>query len=181
MGKIESGEIGEVDPLPDSGNSPALIRYARRAASSHSPQHAERGGSLREEDRGKLSAHLSVQRLPLGTPKVFQETLLCFPHLFVFAAESGRKAMPSGSCMSRARAEFQKSCNCFWLRGAIGEEQCRSWGSEAARGRWGDGGWCRAACELHGVARAGCWWERFARIKLWARVLQTPRGGDVGW
>ncbi|MEQ2243443.1 hypothetical protein ILYODFUR_007151 [Ilyodon furcidens] len=66
MGKIESGEIGEVDSLPDSGNSLALIRYARRAASSHSPQHAERGGSLREEDRGNLSAHLSVQHLPLG-------------------------------------------------------------------------------------------------------------------
>jgi len=78
MGKIESGEIGEVDPLPDSGNSLALIRYARRAVSSHSPQHAERGGSLREEDRGNLSAHLSVQRLPLGIHKVFQETLFCF-------------------------------------------------------------------------------------------------------
>lgn len=78
MGKIESGEIGEVDPLPDSGNSLALIRYARRAVSSHSPQHAERGGSLREEDRGNLSAHLSVQRLPLGIRKVFQETLFCF-------------------------------------------------------------------------------------------------------
>lgn len=87
MGKIESGEIGEVDPLPDSGNSLALIRYARRAASSHSPQHAERGGSLREEDRGNLSAHLSVQRLPLGIHKVFQETLFCFVFfqpLFVF-------------------------------------------------------------------------------------------------
>lgn len=84
MGKIESGEIGEVDPLPDSGNSLALIRYAKRAASSHSPQHAERGGSLREEDRGNLSAHLSVQRLPLGIRKVFQETLFCFLHLFVF-------------------------------------------------------------------------------------------------
>ncbi|KAK1896638.1 Protein OS-9 like [Dissostichus eleginoides] len=51
MGKIESGEIGEVDPLPDSGNSLALIRYARRAVSSHSPQHAERGGSLRGGQR----------------------------------------------------------------------------------------------------------------------------------
>lgn len=78
MGKIESGEIGEVDPLPDSGNSLALIRYARRAVSSHSPQHTERRGSLREEDRGNLSAHLSVQRLPLGIHKVFQETLFCF-------------------------------------------------------------------------------------------------------
>lgn len=78
MGKIESGEIGEVDPLPDSGNSLALIRYARRAVSSHSPQHAERGGSLREEDRGNLSAHLSVRCLPLGIHKVFQETLFCF-------------------------------------------------------------------------------------------------------
>ncbi|XP_015247516.1 PREDICTED: uncharacterized protein LOC107095762 [Cyprinodon variegatus] len=76
MGKIESGEIGEVDPLPDSGNSLALIRYARRAVSSHSPQHAERGGSLREEDRGKLSAHLSVQRLPLG---IHQMQLQCNP------------------------------------------------------------------------------------------------------
>lgn len=88
MVKIESGEIGEVDPLPDSGNSLALIRYAKRAASSHSPQHAERGGSLREEDRGNLSAHLSVQRLPLGIRKVFQETLflfsalVCFPDIF---------------------------------------------------------------------------------------------------
>lgn len=84
MGKIESGEIGEVDPLPDSGNSLALIRYAKRAVSSQSPQHAERGGSLREEDRAKLSPHLSVQRLPLGIRKVFQETLFCFLHLFVF-------------------------------------------------------------------------------------------------
>lgn len=84
MGKIESGEIGEVDPLPDSGNSLALIRYARRALSSHSPQHAERGGSLREEDRGNLSAHLSVQRLPLGFHKVFQETLFCFVFLPLF-------------------------------------------------------------------------------------------------
>lgn len=94
MGKIESGEIGEVDPLPDSGNSLALIRYARRAASSHSPQHAERGGSLREEDRGNLSAHLSVQRRPLGIHKVFWETLFCFvlrPYLFpdIFGAEEG--------------------------------------------------------------------------------------------
>lgn len=93
MGKIESGEIGEVDPLPDSGNSLALIRYARRAVSSHSPQHAERGGSLREEDTENLSAHLSVQRLPLGIHKVFQETLFCFvfhlPSLFVFPASRG--------------------------------------------------------------------------------------------
>lgn len=84
MGKIESGEIGEVDPLPDSGSSLALIRYAKRAVSSHSPQHGERGGSLREEDRGNLSAHLSVQRLPLGIRKVFQEPLFCFLRLFVF-------------------------------------------------------------------------------------------------
>lgn len=86
MGKIESGEIGEVDPLPDSGNSLALIRYARRAVSSHSPQHAERGGSLREEDRGNLSAHLSVQRLPLGNPQGISGdfVLFCFPPLFVF-------------------------------------------------------------------------------------------------
>lgn len=77
MGKIESGEIGEVDPLADSGNSLALIRYARRAVSSHSPQLAERGGSLRE-DRGNLSAHLSVQLLPLGIHKVFRETLFSF-------------------------------------------------------------------------------------------------------
>lgn len=86
MGKIESGEIGEVDPLPDSGNSLALIRYARRAVSSHSPQHAERGGSLREEDRGNLSAHLSVQRLPLGIRKGISRdfVLFCFLPLFVF-------------------------------------------------------------------------------------------------
>lgn len=92
MGKIESGEIGEVDPLPDSGNSLALIRYARRAASSHSPQHAERGGSLREEDRGNLSAHLSVQRLPLGIHQVFLEAVLfCFLLLFVLLASSPRE------------------------------------------------------------------------------------------
>lgn len=96
MGKIESGEIGEVDPLPDSGNCLALIRYAKRAASSHSPQHAERGGSLREEDRGNLSAHLSVQRLPLGIRKVFQETLLlfsaliCFPAIFAAGASASK-------------------------------------------------------------------------------------------
>lgn len=109
MGKIESGEIGEVDPLPDSGNSLALIRYARRAASSHSPQHAERGGSLRDEDRGNLSAHLSVQRLPLGIHKVFQEALFCFAshRLFVFSPTSlppewggVHKAMPSGNCIN---------------------------------------------------------------------------------
>lgn len=99
MGKIESGEIGEVDPLPDSGNSLALIRYARRAVSSHSPQHAERGGSRREEDRGNLSAHLSVQRLPLGFHKVFRETLfcvlfsavVCFPRHFWLAVEGESK------------------------------------------------------------------------------------------
>lgn len=66
MGKIESGEIGEVDPLADSCNSLALIRYARRAASSHSPQHCEREGSLREDHTGNVSAHLSVHSLPLG-------------------------------------------------------------------------------------------------------------------
>lgn len=111
MGKIESGEIGEVDPLPDSGNSLALIRYAKRAVSSHSPQHAEREGSLREEGRGNLSAHLSVQRLPLGIRKVFQETLFCFLRLFVFLTylppEVNRlKAMPSGICINRGTGAF---------------------------------------------------------------------------
>lgn len=85
MGKIESGEIGEVDPLPDCGNSLALIRYARRAVSSRSPQHTERGGSLREEDRGNLSAHLSVQRLPLGIHKVFQGDFVLFSAVICFS------------------------------------------------------------------------------------------------
>lgn len=107
MEKIESGEIGEVDSLPDSGNSLALIRYARRAVSSHSPQHAERGGSLREEDRGNLSAHLSVQRLPLGIHKVFQETLfcfvlfsavICFPDIFA-AGERERERESKRQCL----------------------------------------------------------------------------------
>lgn len=99
MGKIESGEIGEVDPLPDSGNSLALIRYAKQAVSSHSPQHAERGGSLREEDRGNLSAHLSAQRLPLGIHKVFWETfcfsaVICFPNIFAAGeGESKRQCL----------------------------------------------------------------------------------------
>lgn len=98
MGKIESGEIGEVDPLPDSGNSLALIRYAKQAVSSHSPQHAEREGSLRE-DRGNLSAHLSAQRLPLGIHKVFQETfcfsaVICFPDIFAAGeGESKRQCL----------------------------------------------------------------------------------------
>lgn len=102
MGKIESGEIGEVDPQPDSGNSSlALIRYARRAVSSHSPQHAERGGSLREEERGNLSAHLSVQCLPLGIGKVFQETLFCFvfPPLFVLLTSFRQRGESKRQCL----------------------------------------------------------------------------------
>lgn len=83
MGKIESGEIGEVDPLPDSGSSLALIRYARRAVSSRSPPHTERGGSLSEETEEPICS--SVVQLPLGIHKVFQETLsrFVFHALFV--------------------------------------------------------------------------------------------------
>lgn len=85
MGKIESGEIGEVDPLPDSGNSLALIRYARQAVSSHSPQHAERRGSLRGGQRKPICS--SVCPAPSsGHPQGISGdfVLFCFPPLFVF-------------------------------------------------------------------------------------------------
>lgn len=122
MGKIESGEIGEVDPLPDSGNSLALIRYAKRAASSHSPQHAERGGSLRGGQRKPIGSS-AVQRLPLGTRKVFQETLFCVLHLFVFLmrlppARRRLKAMPSGSRINRETGGSSEKLELFMIPGS---------------------------------------------------------------
>lgn len=143
MGKIESGEIGEVDPLPDSGNSLALIRYAKQAVSSHSPQNAERGGSLREEDRGNLSPHLSVQHLPLGIGKVFLETLFCFLHLFVFLtclpAEWNRSKGNAFWELHKQRDEFQKSCNCLWFRGVIGNNNTDLGGVRLPGGDEGEG------------------------------------------
>lgn len=118
MGKIESGEIGEVDPLPDSGNSLALIRYARRAVSSRSPQHAERGGSLREEDRGKPICSSVCPAPSSGHPQGISGdfVLFCFVlHCYLFSwylcrqKERVQKAIPSGNCISRYKW-MGKSC-----------------------------------------------------------------------
>lgn len=64
MGKIDSREIGEVDPRTDSANSLLLIKYATESQSILLSA-AERGSSPRMRGRN-ISHHLSVHCLPLG-------------------------------------------------------------------------------------------------------------------
>ena len=114
-GKIESGEIGEVDPLADSGGSPALIRYARRRqaavtlSSRQREEAAERGGQ-----RGYLlhllsAAFLWASKRYLGRLFfvfvlffVFFPALVCSAAIFVAGKKkASKKAMPAGNCISR--------------------------------------------------------------------------------
>lgn len=119
MGKIESGEIGEVDPLPDSGNSLALIRYAKRAASSHSPQHAERGGSLRGGQRKPIGSS-ACPAPSSGHPKgisgdsVLFSALVCFPDVFAASVE----AKPSGIRINRETGGSSEKLELFMIPGS---------------------------------------------------------------
>lgn len=113
MGKIESGEIGEVDPLPDSSNSLALIRYARQAVSSHSPQHTERG---RSPERGQSKPICSSvcpapsSGHPQGISTDF--VLFCFLPLFVSQAffPPGRESLKGNAFWELHKQRCMKSC-----------------------------------------------------------------------
>lgn len=172
MGKIESGEIGEVDPLPDSGNSLALIRYAKRAASSHSPQHAERGGSLRGGQRKPIGSS-ACPAPSSGHPKgisgdsVLFSAHICFADVFaasVKASEGNAFWDPHKQGDGRV---FRKVGSVYdsgeWL--GITMRFFRDGGCREETSRWGftqSCVWAALGCEPRLLVGAFFWRENFA-------------------
>lgn len=92
MGKIDSGEIGEVDPHTDSANSLLLIKYATESQSIRFPPLR---GEAAENVRKKCIAPSLRPQPSFGHLKVFGDffPLFClFAELFALMA----KGIPSG-------------------------------------------------------------------------------------